>query len=127
MRRILILAILSSLYSYAGNIDGYMQKLHNAVKSSNSNFKGFSAKRGEKIFFSKHMGKRGKIISCASCHTDNIKNMGENIFTGKKIKPLSPKANAKRLTNVKNVKKWLREILKMFIKERGHPLKKAMF
>ncbi len=125
MRRILILAVVGSLYSYAGNIDDYMQKLYNAVKSSNSNFKGFSAKRGEKIFFSKHMGKRGKIISCASCHTDNIKNMGENIFTGKKIKPLSPKANAKRLTNVKNVKKWLRRNFKDVYKREGTPLEKG--
>jgi cytochrome c peroxidase len=95
-------------FAYASEIESYLKELRDDVKSQESGFKGFDAKRGERIFFSEHIGKRGKKVSCASCHTRDLRREGENIFTGKKIKPLSPKVNPERLTNLKKVKKWLR-------------------
>ncbi len=112
MKIVLIFSLLSSFVFANSALKNYMQQLQKEAKKSNPNFQGFSIKRGEKIFFSKHIGKRGQKISCASCHTSNLKAIGENIFTGKKIKPLSPKANPKRLSNIKKVKKWLRRNFK---------------
>ena len=38
--------------------------------------------------------------------------MGKNVFTNKLIEPLSPNKNSARLTNVKDVEKWLRRNFK---------------
>ena len=110
---------------YASPIEEYIKTLESEVQQNNPNFQGFSAKRGEKIFFSEHMGKRGKKVSCSSCHTKNLTNKGENIFTGKTIMPLSPKANSKRLTDIKKVKKWLRRNFKDVYKREGSAKEKG--
>ena len=124
MKKVALVLIFVS-FGFANPIDGYLDSLAKEVKKTNSNFQGFDAKRGKKIFFSEHIGKRGKKISCASCHTKDLKATGENIFTGKKIKPLSPKANPKRLTELKKVKKWLRRNFKDVYKREGTPLEKG--
>ncbi|NPA50330.1 MAG: DUF1924 domain-containing protein [Epsilonproteobacteria bacterium] len=124
MKKLLLSALFLSILNGA-SINDYLKELEAQVKKNDPNFKGFSAKRGEKIFFSTHIGKRGKKISCASCHTKDLTKEGENIFTGKKIKPLSPKANPKRLTDLKKVKKWLRRNFKDVYKREGTPKEKG--
>ncbi len=116
---ILILGLLTSSLAFADPIDGYLQMLKEEVQRTDPSFKEFSAQRGEKIFFSKQIGKRGKEVSCASCHTNDLKQPGENIFTGKKLEPLSPAVNPKRLSDLKKVKKWLRRNFKDVYKREG--------
>jgi len=118
MKKTALILILVSL-GYSNSLDNYLKSLENEVKKVEADFKGFSYQRGKEIFFKKSIGKRGKEISCASCHTDNLNNIGKNIFTGKKIKPLSQKANKKRLTDIKKVKKWLRRNFKDVFKREG--------
>ncbi len=118
-----LLTVSIALFAYP--IDSYLVQLKKEAIAKDANFKGFDANRGKEIFTSKHIGKRGKKISCASCHTNNLLNYGENIFTGKKIKPLSPKANPKRLTDIKKVKKWLRRNFKDVYKREGTPQEKG--
>jgi hypothetical protein len=112
--KVLILTLFLSLSVFAQSIevDKYIKGLNVEVLKNEPTFKGFDVKRGELIFTSKHIGKRGKEISCTSCHGNILTNKGENFFTGKIIEPLSPTANAKRLTSVKDVKKWLRRNFK---------------
>ena len=124
MKKIILSAILPA-FIFAKPIDDFLQKLEIEAKKENPNFQGFSAKRGEKIFTSSHIGKRGKKISCTSCHTRDLRATGENIFTGKKIKPLSPKANPKRLQDIKKVKKWLRRNFKDVYKREGSAVEKG--
>ena len=124
MKRFIFFAAVP-IFIFAAPIDDYLQTLKAQAKKENPNFQGFSAKRGEKIFTSTHIGKRGKKISCTSCHTRDLSATGENIFTGKKIKPLSPKANPKRLKNIKKVKKWLRRNFKDVYKREGSPQEKG--
>ena len=106
--RILLLAALFLNLSFASVVDGYLDSLKQEVLKENPNFSGFDAKRGEEIFTSKHIGKKGKEISCTTCHTVNLNNSGENTFTGKTIEPLLPKANPKRFTDVKEIEKWMK-------------------
>ena len=47
-------------------------------------------------------------ISCATCHTSDLKRQGKNEKTGKPIEPLAPSVNKKSITNVKNIEKWLK-------------------
>lgn len=105
-----ILAIFVSLSAFAQSeeVNEYIKALHREASNANPSFKEFDAKRGEIIFTSKHLSKKGKDISCVSCHGINLSNKGENITTGKIIKPLSPTTNPERLSSVKSVKKWLR-------------------
>ncbi|MDA3907476.1 MAG: DUF1924 domain-containing protein [Sulfurimonas sp.] len=86
----------------------FMNTLKIEAKKQNLNFKEFSYARGEKIFTTERIGKKGKLISCVSCHTNYLSKSGRNEHTNKVIEPLSPSANAERFTVVKDVKKWLR-------------------
>ena len=118
-KTMIVLAIITGTSLYGKTVDTYINQLAAEAKQQNPAFQGFSTQRGKEIYFSKHIGKRGKEVSCASCHTDNLRQGGENIFTGKKIKPLSPSVNPKRFTDVKKVKKWLRRNFKDVYKREG--------
>lgn len=100
-------------------MQGYMKALEKQAKIENPSFEGFDYKRGENLFISEHIGKKGKLISCVSCHTDNLSKKGMNKRTNKVIEPLSPLANVERFTNVKDVKKWLRRNFKDVYQREG--------
>lgn len=124
MKLLIILGIFLNI-SYGAVIDEYLNSLKKEELKQNPAFKNFDFKRGEKIFTSKHIGKKGKEISCVSCHTTSLTNSGENFFTGKKIKPLSPKANPKRFTKVKTIEKWLKRNFNDVYKREGTNLEKG--
>ena len=107
MKILLLIALIINL-SFASVVDDYLNSLKQEVLKENPKFTGFDAKRGEEIFTSTHIGKKGKEISCTSCHGMDLNKSGENIFTGKSIEPLSPKANPKRLSDVMETEKWLK-------------------
>lgn len=109
MKYLTILLIGSmSLMGASAEVSQYMNELSSAAKAENKSFTGFDAARGKEIFTSTHVGKQGQPMSCTTCHTVNLSNSGKNSLTGKVIEPLSPRANAQRLTSVKEVKKWLK-------------------
>jgi hypothetical protein len=114
---ILLISIISSIN--ANIIDNYLEELKKEAKIENTKFIGFSYERGKEIYFKEMIGKRGKKISCASCHTNDLRKSGENMFTGKIIKPISPIINKKRFTKVKKIKKWLRRNFKDVYKREG--------
>jgi len=45
---------------------------------------------------------------CASCHTADPSQTGKHARTGKPIEPLAPSANPRRLTDVRDIEKWLK-------------------
>ena len=106
--RVLIITALVFNLGFSAVVDDYLNSLKQEVLKENPSFTGFDEKRGEEIFTSKHIGKKGKEISCTSCHGMDLNKSGENIFTGKSIEPLSPKANPKRLSDVMETEKWLK-------------------
>jgi mono/diheme cytochrome c family protein len=83
----------------AAMIDSYRVE----AKQEDPAFSGFSAQRGEQFFRAKH----GE-MSCASCHTDNPKQAGSHVKTGKAIEPLAPVANPQRLSDPAKVEKWFK-------------------
>lgn len=105
-----LLAILSM--SYASVVGEYLNNLKDQAKIENPNFKEFNIQRGKNIFTSKHIGKKGKEISCTSCHGNDLQKAGKNLFTAKVIEPLSPKTNPTRFTEVETIEKWLRRNFK---------------
>ncbi len=114
MKYFLILALPFSIFAASFNapMQKYIDELKTEAKKSDRAFVDFSASRGEKIFTSEHIGKKGKKISCVSCHSLNLRANGRNVHTNKVLKPLAPSKNSARLTVVKDVKKWLRRNFK---------------
>ena len=123
--RILIISALIFNLGFSAVVDDYLSSLKQEVLQENPKFTGFDAKRGEEIFTSKHIGKKGKEISCTTCHTINLNNSGENTFTGKTIEPLSPKANPKRFTDVKEIEKWMKRNFNDVYNREGTALEKG--
>ncbi len=124
MKFLLLLFILIN-FMYPTVIDEYLNALKIEAKKEKIDFTNFDRTRGEKIFTSKHMGKRGKEISCVSCHTNDLTKNGENLFTGKTIEPLSPNINPKRLSNTKSISKWLRRNFNDVYQREGSALEKG--
>lgn len=68
-----------------------------------------SAKSGERIWKKKAPeAKSGQTRSCTSCHGNDLSRVGKHKRTGKKIDPMAPSVNAKRLTKVKFIEKWFK-------------------
>ncbi|MGE4383549.1 MAG: DUF1924 domain-containing protein [Arcobacter sp.] len=124
MKALIITALVASL-SFSATVDEYLNSLKQEVLKENPSFKGFDAKRGEEIFTSKHIGKKGKEISCTSCHGTNLQKAGENIFTGKVIEPLSPKANKERFIDVATIEKWMKRNFNDVYNREGTALEKG--
>lgn len=78
------------------NLDSYLSELAEKVGQAS-----FSSARGEALWFTDYDGRR-----CTSCHLESIFAPGRHQKTGKVIEPMAPSANAKRLTDVKKMKKW---------------------
>ncbi len=110
---------------FAEPIDDFVNTLAQEAKKEDKNFQGFSIKRGEMIFTSKHIGKKGEAISCVSCHGSDFTKEGKHFFTGKMMDPLSRKTNPDSFTSVKKVTKWLKRNFNDVYKREGTPLEKG--
>lgn len=67
----------------------------------------FSAAAGEKLWHSEHVDpESGDKRSCTTCHTPDLTRVGKHARTGKRIEPMAPSANPKRLTEAREVRKW---------------------
>ena len=96
----------------------YIDELKKEAKEQNPSFVDFSAKNGEILFKTENIGKENKKLSCVSCHGSYFIYKVQNIFTGKDIDPLAPSVNKARLSDAKEVKKWLKRNFKdVFLRE----------
>jgi cytochrome c553 len=116
---------ISNANGFSPSMQSYIDTLKMEAKKSNVGFTDFNAKRGEQIFTSKHIGKKGNLISCTSCHGSNLTKNGKNATTNKIIKPLAPSVNKSRLTDTKEVQKWLRRNFKDVYNREGTALEKG--
>ncbi len=123
--RILIITALIFNIGFCTVVDDYLNSLKQEALKENPNFKNFDVKRGEEIFTSKHIGKKGKEISCTSCHGIDLSKSGENIFTSKIIEPLSPKTNPKRFTDLAEIEKWLKRNFNDVYNQEGTAIQKG--
>lgn len=123
--RLILLSLTFLTLSFANVIDDYIMALSVDAKKETPSFSGFDAKRGEVIFTSEHIGKKGKAISCVSCHGTNFTQSHQNFFTGKVIEPLSPKANPMRLSEAATIDKWLKRNFNDVYNREGTALEKG--
>jgi len=97
-------ALLSSPAAEASSaVDSLLQQYQQQGATS------FSSAQGKKLWTTEHQQpKLGKAVSCASCHTTDLTHVGSHLRTGKRIEPMSPQVNPKRLTDTANIAKWFR-------------------
>lgn len=67
----------------------------------------FSAEAGQQIWTQAFSAADGSQRSCTTCHTSNPGQPGKHTRTGKRIEPLAPSVNPERLTQEKEIRKWL--------------------
>lgn len=114
--------LLAGSISFAGEFNlamqDYIKELKSEARAENPNFIDFDAKNGERIFATQNKGKNDTILSCQSCHNQDLKTQATNLFTNKTLEPLAPSVNPMRLSDVKEVKKWLKRNFKdVFLRE----------
>jgi len=124
---IAVLTVCVSTFAFTPNaaFNSLMDDLKVEAKKSDPSFAGFSKERGRALFYAKQTGKDGQPISCVSCHTDNLKQKGKNLPTGKIIEPLAPSANSVRLTDRAEMEKWLKRNFKQVFGREGSAKEKG--
>ncbi|MFA5352818.1 MAG: DUF1924 domain-containing protein [Thermodesulfovibrionales bacterium] len=122
---VLCLASVASAASFNPEVSSYMKELEKTARQADPAFKGFDAKNGKNLFFQKHPNKEVGEIACSTCHTADLKKEGKNPKTGKVIEPLAPSVNKKRLTDVKEIQKWLRRNFKDVMGREGSAKEKG--
>lgn len=67
----------------------------------------FSAERGKGMWTQTfEQQESGKPVSCATCHTADIRQRGAHVRTGKIIEPMAASTNAEGLNDPKKIEKW---------------------
>jgi len=74
---------------------------------SNEATQPFSAEAGRQLWNNSFVVANGDKRSCTSCHTSDPKQAGKHVRTGKRIEPLAPSVNPERLTQEREIRKWL--------------------
>jgi len=102
-----LLAGLTVTLSVAATAATPVEQLLSEYRQQGAN--NFSAARG-KVLWNQAVRPSGvnRDRSCASCHTNDVRQQGRHAVTGKPIKPLAPSVLSRRLTNPKKIRKWLR-------------------
>ena len=67
----------------------------------------FSADAGRQLWNNTFADASGDNRSCTTCHTSDPKQAGKHARTGKRIEPLAPSVNPERLTQEREIRKWL--------------------
>jgi cytochrome c553 len=52
--------------------------------------------------------KSGQTRSCSDCHGKDLTKAGRHAKTGKRIEPMAPSVNSKRLSDAKKIEKWFK-------------------
>lgn len=86
----------------------------------------FNTEAGQTLWFQEFTHeKTGQIRQCTTCHTDDLRNNGKHVRTGKLIKPLAPSVNPERLLDIKKIRKWLKRNCKWTIGRECSPQEKG--
>lgn len=92
---VVVLATLA-LSGVAGDLDSLLDEYRTQAARD------FGPAAGEALWQKEFGGK-----SCVSCHTGSPLNPGRHERTGKPIEPMAPSINPVRLTDTRQMKKWL--------------------
>ena len=66
----------------------------------------FSVPAGQRMWTRGFQAPDGRQRRCSDCHTQNLRQPGKHVRTGKVISPMAPSINAQRLTDPVKIEKW---------------------
>jgi hypothetical protein len=119
-----------NLYKYIAILSLYAFNVHSETIDFNQLYRSWgvdiatiNTDQGESFWTRKLISNK----SCASCHTNNLQKNGVHVKTKKLIKPMSPKINPKRLTDIKKINKWLKRNCKFTYKRECTAIEKVNF
>ena len=104
----LLCGLLISANALAEAPDNFIKLYGEQCKHENPSFQGFDPDRGRQLYSMQNASD----WSCATCHTEDPKGLGEHCETHKKIKPIAPSANPDRFTDAAKVEKWFKRSCK---------------
>lgn len=85
--------------------DAILQGYAEAAAAEDPSFSGFSAERGQSLYFGPHQGGNPETSACAACHTDDPAAAGRHRKTGRAIEPMAVSVNPDRFTDSAEVEK----------------------
>ena len=101
-KRVLLLAM--SVFTTGVNADAVDQAL---AQYRTQGAGEFSVTDGKALWDKTYPAARsGESRNCAACHTADLRQPGKHAQTGKRIEPMAPSVNVKRLTDIRFMEKW---------------------
>jgi Domain of unknown function (DUF1924) len=94
--------------AFAETPTDFMKMYGEQCKHDNPAFQGFDPGRGQALYTKQ----QASDWNCATCHTDDPRNMGAHCETHKEIRPMSPASNPDRFTDAAKVEKWFKRSCK---------------
>jgi len=98
---LMLVGLLAASLARADTLDGLLAE----YKSEGAG--PFDTRAGAALWQRKFPSADGAPRACTSCHASDPTEPGRHAGTGKTIEPLAPSANRKRLTDRRQVEKWL--------------------
>ncbi len=106
MKTKLLIPVVIFLSSNAVLADA-LNDMHNEYKQKGVT--SIDQKAGETLWNKQFLdSKTGQTRSCTTCHGTDLKKAGKHVKTNKRIEPMAPSVNKKRLTDAKKIKKWFK-------------------
>jgi hypothetical protein len=105
---------------------GAVETLHDQYRQQGSSE--FSAERGREQWRQPNPdAESGGQRSCSDCHGMDLAQEGKHATTGKRIEPMAPSVNAKRLSDAKKIEKWFKRNCKWTLGRACTPQEKGDF
>jgi len=127
MKKSILLVMISALplaQAASGNpaVDTLLDQYRAAGAAS------FTAEAGQHLWNKKHQHTVAPLErSCNLCHTSNLTRNGQHAKTQKRIKPMAPGINTKRLTDTRKIEKWFMRNCKWTLGRECSPQEKGDF
>ena len=102
VRSLIMSGLLAAGSGQAGTVDDLLAEYRAQGADS------FHAASGKALWSRAFPAKDGSARACTSCHASDPRKPGRHATTGKPIEPLAPSANAKRLTERREIEKWFK-------------------
>lgn len=85
--------------------DALLQGYAEEAATEDPAFSGFSAERGQSLYFGPHQGGNPETDACAACHSNDPAAQGRHRKTGRAIEPMALSVNPDRFTDPAEVEK----------------------
>ena len=92
--------LLAAAASRADVVGGLLDEYRNQGATT------FSAQAGA-VMWRRQYDTAGESRACTRCHGEDLRQAGQHAITGKAIEPLAPSVNAERLSERREIEKWL--------------------